>query len=109
MNVKIEKKPDLTVAELSGDLDGSTALQAQIQVVSAIGQDTRLILDMSKVDFMSSAGLRMLLGLQRQLSAKGRLVLTGLSEQIHDTMSITGFLELFLVAETLPEAMTLVG
>jgi anti-sigma B factor antagonist len=107
MNVKIEKNAGLTVAELNGELDGSTALPAQSQIAAAITPDSHLILDMSKVDFMSSAGLRMLLGLQRQLNAKGKLVLTGLSEQIQDTMTVTGFLDLFVVAESLAEAKAL--
>ena len=48
---------------------------------------------MSGVEYMSSAGLRMLLSMYRQISRQnGGIVLVGLAEEIKDTMSVTGFL-----------------
>jgi anti-sigma B factor antagonist len=56
---------------------------------------------MSGVEYMSSAGLRMMLSMHRQASTnKGQLVLVGLSEDIKDTMSATGFLGFFTVQDT---------
>ena len=65
-----------------------------------------LVMDMSGVTFMSSAGLRMLLLLYRQVRANdGRVALVGLSEAIRDTMSITGFLGFFKVYDTVEDAL----
>ena len=67
----------------------------------------KLILDLSKVDYMSSAGLRVLLLLYRQVaSQKGQIILVGLSPSILDTMSVTGFLKFFMVMDEIEAAMT---
>ena len=51
---------------------------------------------MSQVHYMSSAGLRMLLVVYRTVSGQGgKVVLTGLSQDLEDTMSLTGFLDFF--------------
>ena len=84
----------ITVVELSGDIDGSSAPQAQESILALVQPGCKLLLDMSRVDYMSSAGLRMLLVTSRTISAKGgQLVLVGLSEDLVDTMSVTGFLD----------------
>ena len=55
---------------------------------------------------MSSAGLRMLLSTYRQVTSKnGRIVLVGLSEEIQDTMSVTGFLKFFTICTTLESGL----
>jgi anti-sigma B factor antagonist len=54
---------------------------------------------------MSSAGLRVLLAVYRQMTAQnGQVVLVGLVEEIKDTMSVTGFLDFFTTADSLEEA-----
>ena len=66
----------------------------------------KAILDLSKVDYLSSAGLRLLLLIYREFAAKsGKLVLLGVSEDIRTVMSHTGFLNFFTVAGSKPEAL----
>jgi anti-sigma B factor antagonist len=61
---------------------------------------------MSKVPYMSSAGLRTLLSLYRQTTKEeGKLVLVGLSEELVDTMSVTGFLDFFIAKTTQEEGL----
>jgi anti-sigma B factor antagonist len=68
--------------------------------------NVKMILDMSEVAYMSSAGLRMLLVMYRTIISKsGKVVLVGLSEDIRDTMSMTGFLDFFTYFETLDEGL----
>ena len=56
---------------------------------------------MTGVAYMSSAGLRMLLSLYRNISGnQGRIVLVGLSVELQDTMSMTGFLGYFTLADS---------
>ena len=91
----------ITVVSISGELDGRTAPIAQEQIVPLCMAGNRLILDMSQVTYMSSAGLRLLLLLYRQMSsAHGRMVVVGLSEDLQDTMSATGFLAYFTTFDT---------
>ncbi len=105
MDVQVKPYDDATLIEVSGDIDGSTASILQEPIVEVSSQkDSRILLDMSQVDFMSSAGLRVMLLLYRQISANnGRAVLIGLSEEIQDTMRATGFLKFFQVADSVEE------
>jgi anti-sigma B factor antagonist len=98
--------PSVTVVEIVGDIDTNTAPLAQEQILPLAQPETRMILEMTNVPYMSSAGLRMLLSLYRQLSAKGgQIILVGLSEEIQDTMSMTGFLDFFQTRNSLEEAL----
>lgn len=105
MEIKIHQDGDVAVAVVSGEIDSKTAGAAQAQLVPLIEKSGKAVLDLTQVTFMSSAGLRMLLLLYRQATAReGRLALVGLSDEIKDTMSMTGFLNFFRVAETLEAA-----
>jgi len=97
---------DVNVVSLVGDLDGSTAPNVQAQIVPLIVPGAKLILDMNKVSYMSSSGLRMLLVTYRMITSKsGKVILVGLSEEIQDTMAMTGFLDFFTYVQTLDEGL----
>jgi len=97
----------ITVVEMKGDIDGSTVPEAQAHVLGLLQPGGTIILDMTGVGYMSSAGLRMLLSTYRTVTGNGgRVILVGLSEEIQDTMSATGFLNFFVLQDTLAEAVT---
>src|SRR4051812_15597584 len=96
--VKIESRDGISVADVDGTIDGSSAAMVQERVIPLLTAGSKVVLDMSGVDFMSSAGLRLMLQFFRQTTAVGgKLVLLGLSEDIRDTMSLTGFLDFFTI------------
>ncbi|MDZ7958801.1 MAG: anti-sigma factor antagonist [Aulosira sp. DedQUE10] len=106
MEINIKTIEDVKVAVLAGDVDASTAPSVTQEVLPLAQPESKILLDMTGVPYMSSAGLRMLLSLYRQVTAKeGKLVLVGLTEDIRDTMSVTGFLDFFTTSETLEEAL----
>jgi anti-sigma B factor antagonist len=106
MNIQTKTVTGVIVIKLAGDIDANTAPTVQSQVSPYVQPDGKILLDLSQVAYMSSAGLRVLLSLYRQTTAKnGKLVLVGLSEDIEDTMSVTGFLEFFTVCKTLDAGM----
>jgi len=102
MQINVKMLEQITLVELAGDVDASTAPSVQDKVLPLVlSSNSKILLDMIKVPYMSSAGLRMLLSLFRQVTAKdGKLILVGLSEEISETMSITGFLDFFKTCET---------
>jgi len=104
MNLNTRTENDITVISISGDVDGKSAPTAQEQILPLLKDGCKVTFDMSGVTYMSSAGLRMLLSMRRQVPANGKIVLVGLPEQVQDTMSITGFLDFFETADTLDEA-----
>lgn len=96
----------VTAIEIAGDVDANTAALIQAKVLPLAQPKAKLLLDMTKVPYMSSAGLRMLLSLYRQVGSKnGQIVLVGLVEEIKDTMSITGFLDFFTTRDTLDSGL----
>ena len=107
MEINIKTMEEVKVAALTGDIDANTAPSVTEQVLPLAEPGSKILLDMTKVPYMSSAGLRMLLSLYRQATAEdGKLVLVGLSEDIQDTMSVTGFLDFFTTCETIEEGLT---
>jgi anti-sigma B factor antagonist len=99
-----------SVIHLEGTIDGSSAPAAQAAIVPLLKPGCRLVLDLSGVEFMSSAGLRLMLLIFRQVSgAGGKVAMIGLSEEIRDTMSLTGFLDFFTTADTEDAALLAVA
>ena len=102
MEINLKNHEEVMVAELTGDIDGNTAPEVKDKVLPLVAPGTKILLDLTKVAYLSSAGLRVLLMLYRQVSSKdGKLVLVGLSEEIADIMAITGFLDFFTTSETI--------
>lgn len=102
MNIELEDRDDVTVATLFGELDSRTAPIVQEKLLLLPKSNGKALLDMSGVSYISSAGLRALLMLYRQMAAEdGRVALVGLAENIRDVMSVTGFLDFFDDYETL--------
>jgi anti-sigma B factor antagonist len=96
MQIQIKKVGDVTIVGLAGELSAQTTGEVQEAVLSLDDPDARIILDMGRVPFMSSAGLRMLLVLYRTIKGRsGEILLVGLSEDLRSTMALTGFLDLF--------------
>lgn len=107
MNLETSDANGIGTARLEGSLDGKTAPEVREQLKPFLAAHDKLILDLSKVDYLSSAGLRLLLLLYRELSArKGKLVLVGVSEDIRTVMSHTGFLNFFTLASSTADAVT---
>jgi anti-sigma B factor antagonist len=101
MDINVKTVDQVTVVEIVGDIDGNTAPQLQAQISPFVLPESKILLDMSQVGYMSSAGLRLLLSTYRQVSSnKARIVLAGVNEEIQDTMSATGFLRSFTVHDT---------
>ncbi len=102
IEINIEKRDQVHVVGLSGEIDATTAGQVQQAVLPLSEAGGKIILDCTRLVYMSSAGLRMLLSLYRSAAAKqGKVVLAGLSVELQDTMSMTGFLGYFTLADSI--------
>lgn len=105
MNVQTHQEDGIEFVELEGSLDGKTAPELREQLRPILARAQRLILDMSRVDYLSSAGLRLLLLTYREVNAAhGKVVLLGVSREIQTVMSHTGFLSFFTLAESREQA-----
>ncbi|MBD2391623.1 STAS domain-containing protein [Aphanizomenon flos-aquae NRERC-008] len=100
--INITTNEDINLVVVRGDIDASTAKSVTDAVLALVVPESKILLDMTKVEYMSSAGLRTLLSIHRQTTAKeGKLLLVGLNEELKDTMDTTGFLVHFVTTENL--------
>lgn len=101
MEIKEYLKEDINVFELNGKLDVNTSPPVQDKVMEYILPDCKIIMDMSGCDYVSSAGLRVLLVIAKQLAkVSGQGVLIGLLEEVKDVMEMTGFDNIFQSYDT---------
>lgn len=106
IEIDIKTVEEIQVVEITGDIDANTAPTVSEKVLPLATPGSKILMDMTGVPYMSSAGLRALLSLYRQTVSKdGKVVLVGLSEELQDTMSVTGFLDFFTTKETVNEGM----
>ena len=105
LDIRTEKLENgIEILAIRGAIDGSTAPQLREAIAEAATPGCKLLLDMGDVHFMSSAGLRVMLLLHRQLQqGESRVVLVGMLDPIYDAMDATGFLKYF---ETAPDIET---
>lgn len=95
-----------TVLIATGRLDTGTAPEFEKQLLETLPQQPSLVVDLSGVDYISSAGLRVvLMGAKRAKQAQGKLVLCGLSPAIREVFAVSGFLKILDVRETRDEAV----
>ena len=104
MSVEIKEIGTILIISLSGKIDGKTSPGVQEQIMAVVKKGTGMVLDLANVSFMASAGLRVLLSVTKQLPS-GRLVLTGLSEQLQDVMEVTGFLDYFQIRDRVEQGL----
>jgi len=92
MNITDEAVDGATVAHLEGNLDTTTAPEVQARFDGLIeAGTTTLVADFSAVDFVSSAGLRVLLATAKKLRPNGALRLFGLNPSVREVFDVSGF------------------
>lgn len=83
----------LTLA-LEGRLDTTTAPQLEAEIKSGLEGVTDLELDFSRLEYLSSAGLRVLLAAQKTMNRQGTMVIRHANETIREVFEVTGFSEI---------------
>ena len=107
MAIHLESRNGIDMIRPSGRIDSANAHEFEQAVVAKLDEGCkRLVFDFSDLDFMSSAGLRVvLLAGKRMRESKGRLAFAGLRENVHDVFAMSGFLKLFEAHATVDEAL----
>ena len=107
MNVTLHTTNNILILTIEGSIDSKTAGDLQNQIMDSVADAKNIIMNLSAVEFLSSAGLRILLMVYRQLKARnGKIILVGVSEDIRDVMEMTGFINFFEIHQTLEQAYT---
>ena len=94
MNISIDKDNGLTVMKISGRLDTTTAPELENAINGEGEALTNLILDFKEVNYISSAGLRVLLTAQKKMNVQGSMELINVNEDVMDILEMTGFADI---------------
>ncbi|SKB71505.1 anti-sigma B factor antagonist [Lachnospiraceae bacterium] len=87
---------ELTIG-LVGRLDTATSPQLE-EEIKAIGSDVnKLVFDMKELEYISSAGLRVLLSAQKMMKNQGSMVLRNVAESINEILEVTGFIDILTI------------
>lgn len=89
---------NLTLA-LEGRLDTGTAPQLEAELNASLDGVTALTLDMARLQYVSSAGLRVVLAAQKQMNRKGHMTVTHVCADIMEVFEITGFVDILDIQE----------
>lgn len=97
MNVKLEELDGKYVATLEGEMDTAAAVEAEEVLKQLYQSDGRdVIIDCTKLEYIASSGLRILLSILKGAKLTGsRVVMRGVSEDIKSVFKLTGFISIF--------------
>ena len=91
MNIKKKKDGSTLTVAISGRIDTVTAPEADASINESLDGVQSLIIDFTDVNYVSSAGLRMLLSLQKKMMTRNGMKLIGVNEAVNDVFEVTGF------------------
>ena len=102
MEIKQELIHNWQIIKVTGEIDSKTVSTLRSFIDEKLIEDKAVALDLTNVPFMSSAGLRTLLTLQRSTTKMNvDLALIGVASEIQDTMKVTGFLQYFKIYDSI--------
>ena len=93
---KIAEGNKLTIA-LSGRLDTTTAPKLETELKQNISGVEELVLDLAALEYLSSAGLRVLLSAQKVMNRQGSMVIKHVNETVMEIFEITGFVDILTI------------
>ena len=97
MTIEIKKNAEETVIELAGRLDTTTAPALDKTISNDIEDTQNLILDLKGLEYISSAGLRVLLAAQKRMQKIGSMKLKNVCEEVMEVFEMTGFADILVI------------
>ena len=97
MTLEIKKIADETIIEIVGRLDTTTAPILDKTINEDIGNTKKLVLDVKGMEYISSAGLRVLLSAQKKMQKIGSMKVTNVCEDVMEVFEMTGFADILVI------------
>ncbi len=99
MEIKKEQNGTALILSLAGRLDAMTAPELERVVKSELSGITDLTLDFASLDYIASAGLRVLLATQKTMKKQGQMKLVHVNPDVKEVLEMTGFIQFLTVEE----------
>ena len=87
---------ELTVT-LTGRLDTTTSPQLEAEFKQSLADVEKLVLDFASLEYLSSAGLRVLLAAQKVMNKQGEMIIKNVNETINEIFEVTGFIDILTI------------
>jgi anti-anti-sigma factor len=107
MDISETKSGGIVILGVKGRIDASNASTLEQKALALIdGGERRLVLDLAQLDYISSAGLRVLLMVAKRLTPRdGKLAIASLKDQVKEVFDIAGFSSIFKIYPTQKDAV----
>ena len=97
MTIEIKKNAEATTVEIAGRLDTTTAPVLDKAISEDIEGTVNLTLDLKGLEYISSAGLRVLLSAQKKMQKIGSMTVTNVCEDVMEIFEMTGFADILVI------------
>lgn len=97
MTIEIKGNAQEKNIEIAGRLDATTSPVLEKAILENIGDAKKLVLDLKGLEYISSAGLRVLLGAQKKMQKLGGMRVTNVGKGIMEIFEITGFVDVLTI------------
>ena len=97
MTIEIKRNAEETTIKLVGRLDTTTAPALDKTISEDIAGTKNLVLDVKELEYISSAGLRVLLGAQKKMQKIGFMKVTNVREEVMEVFEMTGFADILVI------------
>ena len=97
MTIEIKKNQEETIIEIVGRLDTITAPALDKTINEDVGDAKNLVLDVKGMEYISSAGLRVLLAAQKKMQKIGSMKVKNVCEEVMDVFEMTGFADILVI------------
>ena len=110
INIDRSSENEITILKVAGEVDASSSIQLDEEMGQAARQGARIIVDLSELEYISSAGLGVFMSYISDLEDKKMtLVLFGMKEKVFQVFQILGLDQLLTIVENKEEAITKAG
>ena len=97
MTIEIKRNTEETIIKLVGRLDTTTAPALDKTINEDIADTKNLVLDIKELEYISSAGLRVLLAAQKKMQKIGSMKVTNVREEVMEVFEMTGFADILTI------------
>ena len=107
MEINQKEENGIVFLAFKGRLDGTSAVEAEQTVKSILeGENLRLLFDFAHLDYLSSAGLRVILGAAKEMKRRdGRFVLCSLNAYVKEVFEVSGFGSIIPIADSVEDGI----
>lgn len=97
MTINKIKEDNILTVQVEGRLDTTTAPDLENELSDALEGITELVLDFENLEYISSAGLRVLLSTQKKMNAQGSMKVVKVNETVNEVFEVTGFSDILTI------------